>query len=296
MGAIANLQPFFNHTCKGHEGSLSNPFIGQWNLSTTELNRFSATDQKTADIDLLTAEGDRVTISVKSLLEESYTGYDSMGYMNGTMTRTQMETFSSFSEREMLITLEGDLNEEELADIQKVLGKIESLAGDFFAGEIDEALAKAIQFDDLGSVVNLQASLQHTHSISMEQQYTAKIEESPSELPETVTGKERPITGNSVRKLIDEMTKAVQGSKVKPGKMAKALPKFIDHLFDKRMVENDPDGPKKHLAKLIKSELLQALPKEVMSDKLTGSDKVDDLTETEEESLKGLETSDPLEA
>ena len=296
MGAIANLQPFFNHTFKGNKDCLTNPFIGQWNPSTTELNSLSTKDQKSADIDLLTAEGDRVTISVNSLFEESYTGYNSRGDMNGMMTRTQMETLSSFSSTEMLITLEGDLNEEELADIHKVLGNIQSLADDFFAGEIDEALAKAIQLGDLGSVVDLQASLQHTHSISIEQQYMAKITDIPSELHETLTEKERPITGNSVKKLIDEMTKAVQKSKVKPGKMAKALPRFIDHLFDKRMVENDPDGPKQHLAKLIKSELLQKLPKEVMSDKLANSDNVDDLTKTEEESLKDSETSDLLEA
>lgn len=53
--------------------------------------------------------------------------------------------------------------------------KMENLAGNFFAGEIDEALVKVIQLDDLGSVVNLKASLQYTHSISIEQQYMAKI-------------------------------------------------------------------------------------------------------------------------
>lgn len=259
MGAIANYQPFFNHTFKGYEHYLKNPFAGQEALSATELSRVSVMDQKSVEIKLMTAEGDRITLSVNALFEESYTGYNSRGYMNGMVTGTRMETFSSFSDRWMSITLEGDLNEEELVDIQRVLAKVESLASDFFRGEIDEAVAKAIQFDDMGSVVNLKANLEYTYSMSIEQQYMAKMTGIPSELPETVTEKKTPINGRIIRTLINEMTEAIGKSKVKPAKMAKMLPKFIDHLFDNHVVKDDPDGWKQDVAKRIKAEFLKAL-------------------------------------
>ena len=281
MGAMTNLQPFFNHSFKGHEDFLKNPFIGQKNLSTTELNRASVMDRKSVDISLVTAEGDIVTISLDSFLEESYTGYNSKGHMGGIATKTQMETFGSFSSREMLLTLEGDLNEEELADIQRVLGQIESLASDFFTGEIDEVVAKAMQFGDMGSIVGLQANLEYTYSMSIERQYTAKMTGTTSEPPETVTEKERPMAGDNVRRLIDEMIKTVGDSNVKPGKMAKVLPKFIDYLFDKYLAEDDSSGPNQEMAKSIKSELLQALPEKMISNSLADSNNVEDL-ESEE--------------
>ncbi|MDY7031810.1 MAG: hypothetical protein SVY10_07865 [Thermodesulfobacteriota bacterium] len=276
----SNYQPFSNHPFKGMGGFLQDPFDRHRNLNTTEVNRASILEQKSADIDLVTAEGDRVTISLNSLHGESYSSYNSKGYVNGMISKVQMEAFRSVADSEALITLEGDLNEEELADIQTVLGKIESLAGDFFSGAIDEIAAEGIQFDDMGSVVGLQASLDHSYTLSVEQQYMAKITGIPSEQPGTFTEKERPITGDKVRTLIDNMTKAVEESRVMPKKMTKVLPSFIDHLFDKHLVEDDAEGTKRDLAKLIQSDFLRRLPEEMKPDGLPERDDLEDVEES----------------
>lgn len=288
----SNYQPFFNHPFKGMGGFLQDPFDRHRNLSTTEVNRSSILEQKSADIDLVTAEGDRVTISLNSLHGESYSSYNSNGYANGMISKVQMEAFRSVTGSEALITLEGDLNEEELADIQTVLGKIEILASDFFSGEIDEAVAKSLQFDDMGSVVGLQASLDHSYTLSVEQQYIAKITGIPSESPEAFTEKERPITGDRVEALLDKMTKAVEESRVMPKKMAKVLPSFIDHLFDKHLVEDDADGSKRDLAKFIKSDFLRRLPEEMKPKGLQERDDLEDLEESEGENHNDNDTSD----
>ena len=281
MRAIANCQPYFNHAFRGHGNALQNPFTGS-GLSITETNRSNLIDRKSADIDLVTAEGDKVTISLDSLYEESYSSYNSRGYTNGMITQTQMQTFHSLSNREMSITVEGDLNQEELADIQQVLGKIESLANDFFSGEIDEAVAQAVQFDDMGSIVNLQANLDHSYGMSVEQQYMAQTMNTPEEPPEAIIKDTNSITGDSVRTLVDEMTRAVGESKVKPEKMAKALPKFIDRLFDKHLVEDDPHGPKRGLAKFIKSKFFDALPEEMRPGRWGDKDDPEEIKESEE--------------
>ena len=90
----------------------------------------------------------------------------------------------------------------------------------------------------------------------------------------------------------DKMTKAVEESSVKPKKMAKVLPKFIDHLFDKHLVEDDPDGPKRDLAKLIKSDFLRRLPEEMKPDGLPERDDLKDLEDSEGENHNNYETSD----
>lgn len=92
------------------------------------------------------------------------------------------------------------------------------------------------------------------------------------------------------------MTRTVEESKLKPEKMAKALPEFIDHLFDKSRLENDPDGLKQHLAGLIKSELLQKLPQEVLFGEHPNNNNPGDLTETKGESPAELTTGDPFDA
>ncbi|MDY6845390.1 MAG: hypothetical protein SVW57_15035, partial [Thermodesulfobacteriota bacterium] len=153
MDTITHLQPLLNHTFKGHPGLLNNPFVRQQHVSTRAWNMVNFSDQKSVDIKLGTAEGDKITLSLNTILEESYSSYNSRGYMDGIVTQSQMKAFSRLSGRELSITVEGDLNDEELSDIKNVLEKIENLAGDFFAGEMDEAVQQAIQFDDMGSVI-----------------------------------------------------------------------------------------------------------------------------------------------
>lgn len=85
---------------------------------------------------LTTKEGDKVTIKASSsegfAIEAGRS--NSATVMKGSYSASQ--TFS--------LQIEGDLNEEELTAINELLGRVNELAGQFFAGNLDDAFKQAV--------------------------------------------------------------------------------------------------------------------------------------------------------
>lgn len=85
--------------------------------------------------ELTTKEGDKITIKASSsegLALEA--GRGKAGVLNGSYSSSQ-----SFS-----LSVEGNLNEDELSAINDLLGRVNDLAGQFFAGNLDAAFAQAM--------------------------------------------------------------------------------------------------------------------------------------------------------
>lgn len=84
---------------------------------------------------LLTAEGDRVTINAQestaraSGFENRASGFDM------TASKSSAQSFS--------ISVDGELSEEEQGAIAELLGKVDKLATQFFAGDLDQAFTQA---------------------------------------------------------------------------------------------------------------------------------------------------------
>ena len=89
---------------------------------------------------LTTADGDKVTISASSskAFSSQYTkgvgAGSSVEAMNASYSATRASTWS----------VQGDLNEQEMQAIEDLLGQVNQLAGDFFAGNLDEAFNQAL--------------------------------------------------------------------------------------------------------------------------------------------------------
>lgn len=94
-----------------------------------------------ANLDISTQEGDRVQIRFRS--REGYVSQTATGAAGGE------RNVYAFSSGRIEISVDGELNEEELAAIGELVGKVESLANEFFAGDVQKAFesAAAIGFD-----------------------------------------------------------------------------------------------------------------------------------------------------
>jgi len=105
---------------------------------------------------LTTAEGDQVTLSG---LSQNYQYTQAVGWFNPASSGVNY-TSSSTSAEAMGITVQGDLNEQELADITKLVGELTSIASTFFSGDQQGAIARAMDFGQMsmGSVSSLSAS------------------------------------------------------------------------------------------------------------------------------------------
>lgn len=96
--------------------------------------------------ELTTREGDKVRISA-SASQSLGMAYEAA--VNGGSRSLSLEGSSS-SSQSFSLSIEGELNEDELAAINDLLGKVNNLAGQFYAGNLDAAWdqAMALGFDD----------------------------------------------------------------------------------------------------------------------------------------------------
>jgi len=111
---------------------------------------------QSSSLSLTTAEGDLVTLSDLSL---SYQQTKGVGWFSPSSSGVSLSSISASGET-MGFSVQGDLNEQELADITRLVGELTSISSAFFSGNYEDAMAKAIDFGELGlgSISSLSAS------------------------------------------------------------------------------------------------------------------------------------------
>ncbi|MBU4260690.1 MAG: hypothetical protein KKC76_02260 [Proteobacteria bacterium] len=121
-----------------------------------------------ANISFTTAEGDVVTIS--NYQEQAY----SLASEKWATPLQQGMTFTAsvLNVDASSLSVQGDLNEEELADIQNLMVDLTSIAEEFFNGNLGEAMDQAMNIGDMGSISQLSASFSYQASWSASSQIT----------------------------------------------------------------------------------------------------------------------------
>ena len=107
-----------------------------------------------SSISLTTAEGDRVTISADwSRASGLATSHSRQG---GAMLSSY--SLSGLEQQSYSLTVQGDLNEEELRDIERLVAKLTDIAYDFFNGDGEKAVQGALNLGSMGSISELSAT------------------------------------------------------------------------------------------------------------------------------------------
>ena len=121
-----------------------------------------------AELEITTAEGDRVTLFSQSKVKTAYASYDSQGKLMGAESSGTTEMYSIISTNKVAISVEGDLNEEELADIQNLLQKVENLFMNFLTegGNIEDSMMSSISLDSMKTLSNFDAELKYSQKIA----------------------------------------------------------------------------------------------------------------------------------
>lgn len=245
---------------------------GGINYNTLQSTNLTTSRQQSADVTIVTPEGDKVVFSSSSQFQATYVTYDSFAHTKGEFTLFQGKSFDLNINRELIISVDGDLNKQELKDIKKALRTIGKIMRDFLSGDIGHAVANALKIGKLESILSLEASLQFEQNISLEQQLVTETISSLPEIAEDITSKGKMIALEHINNLTDEMTEVVKDLGVKPAKLVRPIHRLFSHLFKEYSKEDPLDSPRLAIAKLIKSNLL---------------DRIEHLSETEED--KGTE-------
>ena len=152
-----------------------------------------------SEITITTDQGDVVTIS-NFQGESQSMSYDRWNspLQQGMNFSTSMIQGDSFS-----LSIQGDLNEEELLDIGFLLDDLSLIAGDFFNGDLDQAMAGALNIGDMGSLAELSATFSYSASWSANQltqnhpipasgAFEDLLGDVMNDLPETTVSQENP--------------------------------------------------------------------------------------------------------
>ncbi len=136
---------------------------------TSDVLRVKASTETHADLTVLTAGGDRVTLSTESLLRASYTELN----FQSTDARRSIDLHATASEvqrsNSIAVSVEGQLDQQEEADLQRLVGKLEKIVKQFLGDDPEGALDQALNIGDLGSVASFQLDVQESEQIAVTQ-------------------------------------------------------------------------------------------------------------------------------
>lgn len=155
-----------NISATGTPSSITPPKGGNAQIQSSSQSQ-SSYQTSQSSITMKTAEGDVVTIS-------GFTAAGSLTEQNEW--QKAMQAGASFTEANLLssslqMSVKGDLNDQELQDINNLLNDLHQISSTFFAGDSAQAMQQALAIGDMGSVTDLQANFQYTAVSSSQYAY-----------------------------------------------------------------------------------------------------------------------------
>ena len=193
-----------------------------------DLTRLNASSDTHTDLSVVTAGGDRVTLSAESLLRASYAevNYQSTDQyrLNLHATDSQVQFGNSIE-----VSVQGQLDQQEQADVQLLVGKLEKVVKQFLGGDSAGALSKALQIGDLGTVASFELNVQQSAQIALTQEQQVSADGAQA-LPRRNAGRQDQAKPPS---LANQIVDTIHDSKIDTKKLLQYLAHLLKHVFHK---------------------------------------------------------------
>jgi len=137
--------------------------------ATVQAAQVKVSQSQTADITIVTAEGDTVTLSSSKASELTFATYSAQGQVGDSSVRlsgmsAELHRTSAFS-----MSVDGDLNKEELKDIRYAIRTIQKAAMDVLKGHEEKAAARTASLSNLDQIASIDADLEFSREVSVTQ-------------------------------------------------------------------------------------------------------------------------------
>lgn len=134
-------------------------------FSASETRIASISESQSLDMSLVTAEGDKVTLSYDAYAAAIYAQHGQVE-AEGNYLGVQWTEFSAGQyERELMISVEGDLNDQEREEIREALKTIGHMLRKFVQGHMEPMMAKAGELADLETIASLDVSMAYERQV-----------------------------------------------------------------------------------------------------------------------------------
>jgi len=141
------------------------PAATQASYQSSRLNWLSVSEEQQADIDIVTAEGDKVTLSSDYHAAASLATYEHLALSDSGYRHIEAQMLDFQMEQDIAVTVEGDLNPQELADIKALLADLGAMFKEFLTSGGQEPPGVDEDFSKLSSLKSVQAQFEYSASL-----------------------------------------------------------------------------------------------------------------------------------
>lgn len=227
----------------------------------SRITNLSSCQQRNTDITIMTAEGDRVTLSADSERQVTYSTYSGLAGGLNTMAQFQGRGYSMEVNQGLSITIEGNLSKEEFQDIKKSIRMIDKIIREALSGNSDHALTIIQDVNSMESIAHFSASVEIQNALTFTQQAILETQTPDSE-PANETGSARDsLPPDRFDRMIDRIMDALKNHEAGNRKLIRPLNKYFSKLL-KGISEKHEGSDKKgkmEMVHRIHSEILERM-------------------------------------
>jgi len=236
----------------------SGPRPANWTYQSTQIEKALITGAQSTDIEIQTAEGDKVTLSSNLQFESSAVAYAELGRTSGRYSESRGQLVSVEANSTFELTVEGTLDEQEKKDIRDVLTNLFKMVKDFMAGNHDTD--KAQNFADLTTISKVKAEFDIHAQVTVAAQSDTNYAAQKPVIAKAETA-HQPAVSKRVDKLTDRMIAAVKDSGVEPARILNRMNRRLSRLTRKFMHAGSSRWHRMHLRQEILEDFVRKLKK-----------------------------------
>lgn len=234
--------------------------VPQRSLKASQTKLAAISSSRSIDLDLVTEEGDKVTLSIDAKAFAMVTSSGEVGMDENGVAAQWSEVQAGAVEREIQLTVEGDLNRQERREIRKVLKTINKMMAQFVRGKLAPMMSKAKKLGGLETIDSLELSMSYERQVLVAQQNQVSVaydHYGQSASAPAVEGKPSPLQfAVEARSLARDMAKEVETAAV-PGERFLEMAEDLFKAHRRRARRMHPMGGRAmdHIRELFKAAL-----------------------------------------
>ncbi|MDT7041022.1 hypothetical protein [Candidatus Nitronereus thalassa] len=147
----------------------ANLFSQPGGRSAQTFSKADVQSQTQTGLSIVTAEGDRVTLSTNASFQGTGVKYNARGIAEGQAISLRSNVLEGQTTSQKQITIEGDLNEQEIEDIKKIVNQVNGLRQDVISGDLNAVLANGQKFSTTESIASVELNIQYAERVSIQQ-------------------------------------------------------------------------------------------------------------------------------
>lgn len=236
-----------------------------WAYQSAQIAKTTIAGEQSTDIEIQTADGDKVTLSSDIRFASAAIVYDELGLTGTSSSESQGQIISADAAGELELTVEGTLDEQEKKEIKEVLLNLFAMVRDFLTGKAATETEAAQNFADLTTISKVEAEFDIKAGVTIAAQSSTRhvaqtpVEEKPT-LREVKTANP-PAVSERMDKLTDRMIDFVKDSGVEPSKILSWFNRRLSRFSRKLMNAGPARWYKMRLRQQIMEDFAEKLKK-----------------------------------